>query len=187
MPKVRDSFCSFCGTAYPAPLSKYPRTCPNPDCKTMVWANPIPVAVVLAPVIHGGRTGLLVVRRGIEPSKGKLALPGGFIEEHETWQQGGAREVREETGVLIDAAKLEPFGFTSTEPKPNRVLLFSVAPPQDSANLAKMTPNEETLERGIIFGPSGIDTDFAFPLHAQAAKRWFASQKLDGPLAFVAI
>jgi len=33
--------------------------------------------------------GLLFVRRGIEPRKGKLALPGGFINLGETWQEAG--------------------------------------------------------------------------------------------------
>ena len=62
----RDTFCSFCGTAYEAPLA-YPRTCKG--CKTQVWANPIPVSVVLVPVVKDGKTGLLVIRRGIQPGK----------------------------------------------------------------------------------------------------------------------
>src|SRR3954471_23258251 len=99
MTPTRDTFCSFCGTAYPTPLA-YPRQCTG--CKTQVWANPIPVSVVLVPVKREGRTGLLVVRRAIEPKKGKLALVGGFLEEHETWAEGGAREIREETGVNVD-------------------------------------------------------------------------------------
>ena len=49
MPNVKDTFCSFCGTAYPPPLA-YPRTCPG--CQTPVWSNPIPVSVVLTPVKH---------------------------------------------------------------------------------------------------------------------------------------
>src|SRR3569623_539912 len=84
---------------------------------------PIPIAVVLVPI--GG--GLLVIRRAIQPGHGKLALPGGFIEAHETWQQGAAREVREETGITIEPASLEPFWYTSTEPTPDSVLLFAVS------------------------------------------------------------
>jgi ADP-ribose pyrophosphatase YjhB (NUDIX family) len=184
MAKTRDAFCSFCGTAFVPPLA-YPRTCPNPACATQIWANPIPVAVVLTPVSLGGKLGLLVVRRGIEPAIGKLALPGGFIEEHETWQQGAAREVREETSVLIDAAQVESFGVSSTEPRPNRVLLFCLAPTL-TAPLVPMAPNHETQERGVVFGPDGLDTQFAFSLHAAAAKRWFATRGLTGPAAFVA-
>ena len=182
-PPVKDRFCSFCGTAYAEALA-YPRTCPNAACKVTVWANPIPVSVVLVPVRSEQGTGLLVVRRGIEPRKGMLALVGGFLEEHETWQVGGAREVAEEVGVTVDATKLTPLWFTSTEPRPNRVLLFSVAPTLERASLAAFTPSTESQERGVIYGPQGLEDVFAFPLHIQAARKWFESQGLTGPHRF---
>lgn len=182
MTPTRDTFCSFCGTAYPTPLS-YPRTCTG--CKVMVWANPIPVSVVLVPVEREGKTGLLVVRRAIEPRKDKLAIVGGFLEEHETWAQGGAREVREETGVVIDETKLTPFWFTSTEPRPNRVLLFSIAAPMKVSELGPYTPDKETSERGLVFGPGGLDEVFAFPLHAEAARRFFADRSITGEHGYV--
>jgi ADP-ribose pyrophosphatase YjhB (NUDIX family) len=174
---TRDTFCSYCGTAYTPPLT-YPRICAS--CKTMVWANPIPVSVVLVPVVDGARTGLLVVRRAIEPKIGKLALVGGFLEEHETWQQGGAREVREETGVTVDAATLSPFWYTSTEPRPNRVLLFSTATPAQLSSLPAFAGDKENSERGLIFGPKGLEDIFAFPLHIEAARRFFAARNVDG-------
>lgn len=184
MALTRDTYCSYCGTAYDAskgPLS-YPRTCAS--CKTQVWANPIPVSVVLVPVAKDGRTGLLVVRRAIEPRKDKLALVGGFLEEHETWAQGGAREILEETGVRVDASTLTPMWFTSTDPRPNRVLLFSVAKDVDATALGAYAPNHETSERGLVFGPGGLDDVFAFPLHAEAARRFFAERGITGEHAY---
>lgn len=178
---MRDSFCSHCGAAFPAPLA-YPRTCAS--CGVTIWANPIPVAVVLVPVVQGDRTGLLVVRRGIEPGKGKLALVGGFVEEEETWQVGGAREVREEANVTVDAGTVVPFWFTSTAPKPNRVLLFGLAEPLATESLAPFEANSETLARGLVFGPAGLDEVFAFSLHAAAAKRYFASRNARGAHEF---
>lgn len=177
--KVRDAFCSYCGTAFVPPL-KYPRTCPNASCATMVWANPIPVSVVLVPVHHKERLGVLVVRRSIEPQRGKLAVVGGFLEEHETWQVGGAREVREETGVVIDPATIETFWFTSTEPRPNRVLLFSVSAPMDAKSFPPFEVTNETSERGLVFGPDGLGEVFAFPLHAKAVERFFAARGITG-------
>jgi ADP-ribose pyrophosphatase YjhB (NUDIX family) len=181
MTLARDTFCSYCGTPYAAPLV-YPRSCTG--CKTTVWANPIPVSVVLLPVRSGGKTGLLVVRRAIEPRKGKLALVGGFLEEHETWAQGGVREIREETGTVVDPSTLTAFWFTSTEPRPNRVLLFSVAAPIDAGALGTYTQNDETSERGLVFGPGGLDEVFAFPLHAEAARRFFAEHDITGDHAY---
>ncbi len=181
--KVRDSFCSYCGAPFPPPLA-YPRTCAQ--CSVTIWANPIPVAVVLVPVRDGERTGLLVVRRAIPPGTGQLALVGGFVEEHESWQHGGAREVREETGVLVPAAALEPLWYASTEPKPNRVLLFSVAPVVERTALPPFAADGEASERGVVFGPGGLDAVFAFSLHTAAAKRYFDARGISAPHDFVA-
>jgi ADP-ribose pyrophosphatase YjhB (NUDIX family) len=178
MKNARDSFCSHCGTAHQA-TACYPRTCPG--CGVQVWANPIPVSVVLVPIEDGARTGLLVVRRGIEPRRGLLALVGGFLEEHESWQIGGAREIQEETGVVVDPATFAPFWFTSTEPRPNRVLLFSIAAPVAAASLPPFVENTEVTERGVVFGPDGLDDLFAFPLHVAALRRFFAERSILGP------
>jgi ADP-ribose pyrophosphatase YjhB (NUDIX family) len=188
--KIKDSFCSFCGTAFTPPLH-YPRRCPNTTCGMEIWANPIPVAVVLVPVRTqqdgSERTGLLVVRRNIEPRRGLLVLVGGFVEEQETWQAAGAREVKEEAGVVIDPASVTPFWYTSTEPRPNRVLLFSVAAPLDAATLPAFPENAEASERGLVFGPEGLADVFAFPLHVRAAERYFAAHGTSGPHGFQAV
>jgi ADP-ribose pyrophosphatase YjhB (NUDIX family) len=180
---IKDAFCSFCGTKFPEPLT-YPRTCPG--CKTQTWANPVPVSVVLVPVEDGPRTGLLVVRRAIEPKLGKLSLVGGFLEDHESWQQGGAREILEETGATVDATTLVPMWFASSEPRPNRVLLFSIAAPIPVAALPPFHEDHETSERGLVFGPDGLEDVFAFPLHVEAARRYFAERGITGPHAFSA-
>ena len=180
----RDTYCSYCGTAYERPLG-YPRTCSG--CKRQVWANPVPVVVVLVPVEQEGRTGLLVVRRAIEPEKGSLCLVGGFLEEPESWQEGAAREVREEAGLVIDPAALAPFWYASTAPRPDMVLLFSVAPPVDAAALGAFAPNPESSERGLLFGPGGIERLIAFPLHREAARRWFAARGIDAGHSYAAV
>ena len=175
---MRDAYCSHCGASFGG-VTTYPRTCTK--CSTTLWANPIPVSVVLVPVKKNGAEGLLCVRRSIEPKKGLLALTGGFLEEHETWQQGGAREVREETQVLVEPASLTAFWFTSTQPKPNRVLLFSLAPALEAATaLRPFQPTNETSERGLVFGPEGLDALFAFDLHVEAMRRYFSSRGISG-------
>jgi len=151
----------------------------------MVWSNPIPVCVVLAQIVDGARTGLLVVRRAIPPAIGKLALVGGFLEDHEAWQHGAAREVAEETGLVVDPAALEQLWWASSAPKPNRVLMFSVAPPQPVAALPPFTPDGEASERGLIFGPDGLDEVFAFSLHVEAARKYFARHRVTGAHGFV--
>ena len=183
MQLVRDTYCSYCGARFAEPLA-YPRTCAA--CGTQIWANPIPVTVVLVQIVDGDRTGLLVVRRAIPPQIGKLGLVGGFLEEHESWQHGGAREVREETGVIVDPAELTPHWFASSAPRPNRVLLFSLAPPQPASALPPFLPDHESSERGVIYGPGGLEQVFAFDTHVEAARRYFAARGVNGAHDFTA-
>jgi ADP-ribose pyrophosphatase YjhB (NUDIX family) len=175
-----NAFCHFCGAKFAELV--YPRTCTG--CRAQVWANPIPVCVALVPIAHDERTGLLVIRRAIPPGIGKLALVGGFLEEHEDWQIGCAREVREETGIEIDARSLEPFWYASSSPKPNRVMLFSLAPALRADSLQPFAADSETSERGVIYGPLGLDEVFAFTSHIEAARRFFASRGITGPHEF---
>lgn len=172
----RDAYCSFCGAAH-LQIREYPRTCPS--CGVTIWSNPIPVVLVLVPVDTGARTGLLVIRRAIEPRRGFLGLVGGFLESHESWQAGGTREVREEAGLVLDPAELAPLWFASTTPDPKQVLLFVLAPVVPIARLPPFVPNAECSERGLIFGPDGLDALFAFPLHVEAVRRWRASGSAD--------
>ncbi|HEV2276178.1 MAG TPA: NUDIX hydrolase [Acidobacteriaceae bacterium] len=60
-----------------------------------------PVAGVGAVVIEDGK--VLLVRRGQEPLKGHWSLPGGALELGETLEEGVIREVREESGLEVEA------------------------------------------------------------------------------------
>lgn len=55
--------------------------------------------------IRDGRHFLLIQRMN-EPSKGFWALPGGKVEAGETFIDAAKREVREETGLIVDALDL---------------------------------------------------------------------------------
>lgn len=63
-----------------------------------------PIVAVGAVVVDADR--VLLVRRGSEPLKGEWSLPGGALELGESLTAGLVREVREETGLLVEPVEL---------------------------------------------------------------------------------
>jgi len=63
-----------------------------------------PLLGVGAVVENEGR--VLLVRRGNEPLKGDWSLPGGLLEVGEALPDGVVREVREETGLIVEPVEL---------------------------------------------------------------------------------
>ncbi len=72
-------------------------TCPS--CGSCYYANSAPTVGALCEDELGR---LMLVRRAIEPRKGKWDTPGGFLEEGEPPLDGLRRELREETGLEIE-------------------------------------------------------------------------------------
>ncbi len=163
MPELyqKNSHCSYCGTPFPQD-APWPRRCAH--CGNITYSNPLPVSVVLLPIDD---TGLLLVRRTQEPQAGRWALPGGFIETGETWQEAGAREVFEETGYRVDPAGITLFDTRSAPD--GTLLVFGLAPAQSSRSLPPFTASSETSEAMTATGPM----DLAFSTHTETADRYW--------------
>ncbi|HEU4324402.1 MAG TPA: NUDIX domain-containing protein [Roseiflexaceae bacterium] len=163
---TRNSHCSYCGQPFAAEQA-WPRGCGA--CGNISYLNPLPVAVALLPVDNG----VLAVRRTIPPKIGELALPGGYIDIGETWQEAAARELFEEAGITIDPAELTDF-HTRSDPVGNFLLVFGVACPRRSEDLPPFEPTSEASERVVVEGPITL----AFPLHTEALRLFFERSKV---------
>lgn len=159
------SRCCYCGDTLEMSESTS-RRCTG--CQEMNWRNPTPVAVCLLPVDEG----LLLIRRAIEPGKGQLAFPGGFIEWNETWQQAATRELREETGINVAVEEMEAFSVLSSTIGDGVILIFGLAKQKSSLTLPTFHPTPETSELVIVGQPCSL----AFPLHEEAMQQFFRSQ-----------
>jgi len=94
------TYCPSCGSSHFEKESEKSKKCTN--CGFEYFMNP---AAAMVAFITNSRGELLVERRKNEPAKGTLDLPGGFADTLETAEEGITREVKEETGLTVTAAR----------------------------------------------------------------------------------
>jgi 8-oxo-dGTP diphosphatase len=114
------NYCPLCA----APVEIVP--CEGRDrpvckqCSHVIYVNPYPAACLV--VLQEKR--VLLALRSIEPQRGEWCLPGGFLEWGEAPEEGAARELIEETGIV--AGELSLIGaYNSITGERRHVLLLA--------------------------------------------------------------
>lgn len=99
---MTDHFCPACaGTLVERKQEGVPRlVCPR--CGRVQYENPKPA--IGAIILRGDQ--VLLCKRAREPLQGWWDLPGGFLEIDEHPEDAVARELREETGMRLEGARL---------------------------------------------------------------------------------
>jgi 8-oxo-dGTP pyrophosphatase MutT (NUDIX family) len=118
--------------------------------------------VVLMPV----DAGVLAVRRSLPPGLGQLALPGGFIDWGESWQQAAVRELREETGLIAEVNELQ---LLHIETIAGIMLMFCQTQPRRWQDLHFQLDPAEVSEVVQLDQPC----ELAFPTHTQVLADYF--------------
>jgi len=170
----QDSHCSYCGSKFVEQVA-WPRKCFI--CWNESYKNPLPVVVVLIavrksiPVKNVLITDLLVQKRGIMPGKGQWALPSGYINYKETFQQAAVREMKEE--IYLDSKEEDYELFDVCSSVGGNLLIFATYNKTlHSIEELKFIPNEEVLDIKTISVPEQL----AFPTHTEQVERYFMYQ-----------
>jgi 8-oxo-dGTP diphosphatase len=137
----------------------------------MAYANPKPAANAIV-VDDEGR--VLLARRARDPARGRWDLPGGFVEEGEHPLETLERELREETGLEIEADGFVGMWMDSYgdgDDAQTTLGLFWSARPVAGA----LEPADDVTELAW-FDPAQLppDTELAFPCVASALAAWSA-------------
>lgn len=138
-------------------------------CGHIAYVNPR-LVVTTFPITEAGE--IVLIRRGIEPGKGKWAQPGGFLEVDETVNQAAIRETWEETGLLI-----EPNEIVGLYTRLEASVVTLVLEARIVGGIAAPTAEASEI---VAYAPEAIPwSEIAFKTTLYALRDWFERRRPD--------
>ena len=165
-------FCVTCG----APLitrvieGRELEVCPNDEF--VLWRDP----KVAAAVVVEHENGIVLGRRGIEPSYGQWCLPGGFVNDDEDPATAAVRECMEEINAQVELTALIGVYHVA---KTTASSIVGIAYRGRVVDGSTISPGPEMLEIGV-FRPDALP-EIAFPSH-RAVLAMYAGESTRTPL-----
>ena len=117
--------------------------------------------------IRERRLNALLIKRGLWPFEGRMALPGGFVRPGETLDDAARRELEEETGVSgIFLDQLRAFGDPGRDPRTWVITIaYTALLPSDKHILRAGTDAAEAVWQAMEDMPSQLAFDHTMILN----------------------
>jgi len=151
-------YCPYCAT----PLERRERfgqvrpVCPT--CGFVYFQDP--KVAVIGFVVRDER--LLLIRRAVDPAKGKWALPGGYMDAGEMPDRALKREMWEEVGLDIDVERLlEIYPMAGPGVDARGIVLAYAAVPTNHVDGRPLEAHDDVSEAGW-FAPDEVPDELAF-------------------------
>ncbi|MBN1201146.1 MAG: NUDIX hydrolase [Anaerolineae bacterium] len=161
------NFCRVCGHHMEDRLAfgQVRRICP--DCGYVHFNDPKVAAVVF--IEQDNR--VLLVRRTVDPERGKWALPAGYIDDGEDPRAAAVREVCEETGLDVEITRLLDVQGAPAALGASIVIIFAARVTGGTA-----TPQDDA-EAIMWYAASDPLPELAFDSTRQMLRAWIGSQR----------
>jgi NAD+ diphosphatase len=170
---ARHRFCGVCGSPAASADAGHVRRCTNPACATSHFPRTDPAVIML--VTDGERC--LLGRQRVWP-KGQHSTLAGFVEPGESLEDAVAREVHEETGIVVGEVR---YHSSQPWPFPSSIMLGFTAEARSTAITVDPEELEDArwFERGFILAHED-DDEFRLPRRDSIARRliedWLGSR-----------
>jgi len=158
-------FCSACGApVVEREIDHYMRSLCT-SCGKILYRNPVPATGCV--VEQQG--AVLLARRKFEPWKGCWYIPSGFVEYGDEVEETARREVREETGLVVELGTL--FGVYSyfDDPRQDGIIILYRAAVVGGALEAGDDAAEVDFFHADALPPA---EQIGFASHRQALREW---------------
>lgn len=176
------NYCSRCGQLTHVTQGGAARNCPNQACNTRnIYPRVMPSVLVL--VLRDGGDEVLLGRKSSWPSN-RFSVLAGFAEIFESLEQTVAREVFEETGVIVDQSTITYHSSQPWPSLPQASLMSGFRAYVTSASNAKITVDRDELEDARWFRKDWLrehlvgtnldgsaSTSISIPGHTSLARR----------------